>query len=837
MFEFWNGRQRGGSMSLRNPWSLLVMGWILLMSATVGAQPQHLFPRYLCETATADLFCQSFQKNSDGVQLLAAPGAVTGVAVGQLTHNGSRQSLIYKAGRTGGPVLQFGEQVLPQVSGDDFFYEVLLRPFANSTTDRETVYLTLTPADGRALYAVGLKAGSSIYTSKVELVTLAPAQVSVLKEAAVPVVLGSQEGEDGQWYLLRVERREGSLRVYLQNQLVLSDPNFGRQSFRHAGIWSYNRSFELDYLRFGRQAAVGPQLLLQGLENQPLRVYQQQESGRLPWQVLGVDATDMRWSNLTPTLVQLESDSQSFRLHYLRPGMASVMLQSQSQPHIFKQIQLQIEPAPSFPSHTVAIPTNRLSPLPGSTVAADSLLSIKFASPIQVGSSGAVRIYQLQAGQAPVLVDEIRTGNEFDHFGSQRIEKYRTLRRPLIWSQDQTLYIKPHSHRLAPGQRYQVELSAGLVEQENGQAFLGVGLDAQWIFATKPAPAAKPILQVGPEHTADFATVQGALNYVMALENPAIVQRIELAAGIYHEPLYLTGIKQLTIAGAGAELSRIEFTNYDSLNSGLGVGVKPVVGHSAGGRSVFFVDEVGQLTLQHLSIKNLHQRQKDLRNQAETIYFNSTGRLLALHSHFISEQDTLMLKGTSYFRQCLIAGNVDFIWGQNYLSLFEQNEIRSVGNSVPPVHKAAVEGSYILQARTISPEAPGFIFIKNRFTHVAGPTGRQVAPQSTFIARSAGRPSYYDQVLLIDNQLGNHIAAQGWAGPQQHEPAANPAQATAQSGWREYGSTDLSGQPLPLQQRQYGKLLTKETLPYQDATDVLKQHWPDFDWALLQDRR
>ncbi len=839
MLEYVFVQQRLGSRLLRIYWPLWVILWALVLLASPHAAAQQLnpSPRYQCEIATSDSFCQSFNQDSHGVTLLAAPEAASGIGLGQLKQDMQRQSLMYRAGRTGGRVLQFGESVFPKIADGDFFYEALLRPFANSTTDRETVYLTLQPANGSELYAVGLKAGSSIYTSKVELATLQQTQVRVLKEVAVPVVLGRQDGEDGQWYLLRVERRQGMLRVYLQNQLLLTDSNFGNQSFTYAGIWSYNRSFELDYLRLGRQASIGPQLMLQGLENQPLRAYQHDDSGRLPWQVLGVDASDIRFINLTPQLLQVESDLQSFRLHYLRAGLASVMLQSKSQPHIFKQIQVQIDPALIFPTKTAAAFTERLSPAPGSLVAEDTLLSIKFAAPIQVASTGAVRIYQVNEGQPPVLVDEIRAGMELDSFGRQSLATYRTLRRPMIWHQDQTLYIKPHSQRLQPGQRYQVELSAGLVKLGSGPAFTGIGQDAQWTFTTKPSPQAKPILRVGPDQAADFSTVQGALNYVMALKNPAVVKRIELAAGIYHEPLYLTGIKQLTITGAGAELSRIEFSNYDSLNSGLGVGVTPVAGHSAGGRSVFFVDDVEQLTLQHLSIKNLHQRQKDLRNQAETIYFNSTGRLIALNSHFISEQDTLMLKGTSYFRRCLIAGNVDFIWGQNYLSLFEQNEIRSVGNSVHPIHSTAVEGSYILQARTISPEAPGFIFINNRFTHVAGPTGRKVAPKSTFIARSAGRPAYFDQVLLIHNQLGQHIAPQGWAGPLQQEPIANPAQPTAQSGWREYGSTDLAGQSLSLQQRQYGKQLSKDDLPYQDAVEVLKQHWPDFDWTLLQDSR
>ena len=680
---------------------------------------------------------------------------------------------------------------------------------------------------------MGLKAGSSIYTSKIELATIRHSQVTVLQEVALPLVLGSQDGSDGQWYLLRVERRQGILRVYLHNQLLLTDTSLGDRSLSHAGIWSYNRSFELDYLRLGVHAATGPQLTLQQLENQPLRVYQHQQSEQFRWQVSGVAASDIRFVNLTPQRLKIESEAASFRLHYLSPGPASLLLQSKSQPHIFKQIQLKIEPALTFPTTTAVDLQHRLSPTPDSQVPADTLLQVTFEQDIDVAPTGAARIYLVQPAQARQLVDEIHPGLELDAFGSVRLDKYRTVRRPLIWSQGRTLFIKPHSHRLQPGMRYQVELSAGLVQQNSGASFDGIGKDADWLFSTRPAPAAKAVLSVAADAKADFATLQGALNFVMTQPATSVVQRIELAAGIYHEPLYLTGVDKLTIAGAGAALSQIEFSNYESLNSGLGLGVKPVPGHSAGGRSVFFIDDVAQLTLQQLSIKNLHQRRENLRNQAETIYFNSTGRLIALNSHFISEQDTLMLKGTSYFRHCLIAGNVDFIWGQNYLSLFDQNEIRSVGNSVQPSHTEFVEGSYILQARTISPEAPGFIFINNRFTSFPGPSGSKISPGTTFIARSAGRPAYVDQVLLLHNQFDSHIAAQGWAGPLQDEPVANPATPTPHSGWREYGSRNLAGQPLQLQQRKYGLVLTADTLPYSTAEEVLQRHWPDFDFALL----
>jgi hypothetical protein len=41
----------------------------------------------------------------------------------------------------------------------------------------------------------------------------------------------------------------------------------------------------------------------------------------------------------------------------------------------------------------------------------------------------------------------------------------------------------------------------------------------------------------------------------------------------------------------------------------------------------------------------------------------------------------LQLKGYAWFYKSLIVGNVDFIWGANHVALFEDSEVRSVGDS------------------------------------------------------------------------------------------------------------------------------------------------------------
>ena len=86
------------------------------------------------------------------------------------------------------------------------------------------------------------------------------------------------------------------------------------------------------------------------------------------------------------------------------------------------------------------------------------------------------------------------------------------------------------------------------------------------------------------------------------------------------------------------------------------VGSAPVgSGTPGGGRGVFLVQGgADMLTLKNLTLKNTHLRNKVDSNQAETIYFNSNGRLVANNASFIGEQDTLLLEGYSWFYNSLV---------------------------------------------------------------------------------------------------------------------------------------------------------------------------------------
>ena len=277
--------------------------------------------------------------------------------------------------------------------------------------------------------------------------------------------------------------------------------------------------------------------------------------------------------------------------------------------------------------------------------------------------------------------------------------------------------------------------------------------------------------------------MQGALSYVMRSVGKDEASTITIKNGRYHEMLFLRGKNKLTIQGESRAGVVIDFDNNDGFN--LGTGASRPAGSSVltGGRALLLVEDADLLTLDALTIHNT-----DLKagkgDQAESIYFNSPERLVAKHVSFVSRQDTVLVNGYSWFYDCLIAGDVDFIWGYANAALFENSEIRTVGDNTD-----ASKGGYVLQARSRNAQDRGYVFLNSRLTRGAGvPDGK------TTLARSSGRLTAFDQVAFIDTSMDAHIAPAGWHNKPMPTPAI--ATATATTCWREYNCTMPSGAPL-----------------------------------------
>jgi hypothetical protein len=136
--------------------------------------------------------------------------------------------------------------------------------------------------------------------------------------------------------------------------------------------------------------------------------------------------------------------------------------------------------------------------------------------------------------------------------------------------------------------------------------------------------------------------------------------------------------------------------------------------------------------------------------------------------------------------------------------LFEESEIRSVGDTM-----SATSGGYVVQARTVAKADKGFVFLNSTLTHGVGPAGGDVPMGTTYLARSSGLPDAWDNVAYINCKMDSHVIPVGWAYLANNNPASNPATSSAAGGWREFGTTDLSGAALDPSMRSGGYTLTQ----------------------------
>jgi hypothetical protein len=159
---------------------------------------------------------------------------------------------------------------------------------------------------------------------------------------------------------------------------------------------------------------------------------------------------------------------------------------------------------------------------------------------------------------------------------------------------------------------------------------------------------------------------------------------------------------------------------------------------------------------------------------------------------FKSFQDTLYVTGgRDYFRDCFIAGNVDFIFG-NATAVFEHCTINSLRRS----------GGGITAPNTRPGSAMGLVFLDCTLTDsdpqakpdemtngaTSGPGALAMPAGSVFL----GRPWQYVRnscsSIFINCKMDGHISAAGWSPWDARN--TNPAGSTR---FAEYNSTQLSG--------------------------------------------
>jgi pectate lyase len=762
--------------------------------------------------ATGLYFCDDFQNGSTAKwNLLPVAGPNGTFGVTDEAAGSASKVLQYTAATTGGVLALVNPDAFGGVPSADYYVEARIRPMANGTTGNKLLYLVARYADAGNWYGAGLNVQSSTTSTQVEIARMLNGTLSRPKQVKAPIAM------DAQFYTVRFEMIGTTLTVYLDGKNLgsITDASFAQRGL--IGLYTSNKSFQIDDVRVGDPRQKPVQLTLD-----PAGTTYTAEAGDAPRAIavtaVTADGTadSFTVTSSNPAVVNATTSGNTVTLTPLSAGSASIVFTSGSEPGLTRTIAATIGAQFIQPTQTYTLQGVTSPAAQAGAVNVDTVLKLTFDSPPTLGANGSIRIFRKSDD---ALVDVIRTSGETDSLGYPGQALVRRVNTAPIRIAGNTVSISPHANKLAYGAEYYVAIADGVFTNTSlgGQPFVGIGKLGGWSFTTKAAAPTTTTVTVDDDGAADFRTVQGALNYAMRNFAKAAPVTINVKNGTYDELLYLNGKDNVTLKGESRDGVVIRYTNNDTLNTGTGSSQSPTVaGSPAGGRAVMLVESSDMLVLDTLTINNTTIRSPAISGQAETLYFNSDTRLIAKHANFTSEQDTLNLKGWAWFYDDLVAGNVDFIWGGSHAALFENSEIRSVGDSAN-----ASSGGYVLQARVPAATDVGYVFLNSALTHGPGPGPNHgdVPAGSTYLARSPGTTATWDNVAFVNCRMDAHVAAVGWAGQGVNgQPAPNPAVATADAGWREYGSTTLAGTPLDLRTRVGGYVLSDADVANRFAT-------------------
>lgn len=298
------------------------------------------------------------------------------------------------------------------------------------------------------------------------------------------------------------------------------------------------------------------------------------------------------------------------------------------------------------------------------------------------------------------------------------------VRKQLMRVVDNYLIIKTHNDSsayglLADSTSYTVSVS-GVTGTINKASVS----DVSWSFTTKAAPSISGTeISAGHNGTEDFYSVQGALNYVRKNGSAGDSYKINVSEGCYYERLFYNGAADITISGDSSDSenargakTRFYWNNFEGLISGQS---------GARARAAFFFNGSANVNLRYLTMQNVADRSTDVKSgnaQAEALSADISGKLTAYQCSFASHQDTLYIgaKGNrSWFYDCYIEGDTDYIWGYGDVVLVEKCDLRCIRDTYVDKQK-----SYIFAARTYDTQEvnKGFVLLDSKVTIDSGVT-------------------------------------------------------------------------------------------------------------------
>ncbi len=347
----------------------------------------------------------------------------------------------------------------------------------------------------------------------------------------------------------------------------------------------------------------------------------------------------------------------------------------------------------------------------------DPSLRLRFDGTPSLGNSGSVRVYDATNPGSPVAEINLSVSQITDTIGGANFN----LPRPAYVDGNEAIFLLPAAG-LDYGHSYYVTIDAGVVTGPDGQGVVVSDPD-DWRFSVADAgPSDTSNLRVSLDGTGQFCSVLGAID---AADNSGATISIE--PGAYYGVIYFRDKDGLSLVGTDRDRVKLAGVNNNNLNP------------STRGRALFGTEGISDLLIENLTIENQTPQGG---SQAEALALLSCDRCIVRNTTVHSLQDTLLWSGKLYAEDCLIEGNVDYIWGTG-TAYFNRCEIKTVGRR-----------GYNLQARN-SGSNYGYVFVDSRLTADPGITG-------DILARIDVTAYPASHVAYIDCEMGSHIDPAGF---------------------------------------------------------------------------
>lgn len=419
-------------------------------------------------------------------------------------------------------------------------------------------------------------------------------------------------------------------------------------------------------------------------------------------------------------------------------------------------------------------------------ISIDQQLRLTFPSPPKLGLTGALRIHDASNNAVVATIDRSQFitytlfGGTIINSAKQTLQGKALYFLPMAIYGNEVWVTLSAAQRLAYGKTYYVTMDTGLLIDSDNAAYPAITSTTAWRFSTKASGPATPTTSTGPteitvglDGTGDFATIQGASDWIP--QNNTLPRTIRVKPGVYRDTAYFAQNRDfVTLVGDGADRENVQLIHLYAAE---------VYADFARGMGTLRIDS-NDVTVRDMTIDNAtYVAQRNLAGAfapdapafagpINTVA--TTGKRLVFDNMLIKGgQDTLYtITGIAYFNNCEIWGSVDFIYG-DALGVFDQCDIvqiRSTGGPVgaPSTPFAQPYGEVFLNCRF--PRA----LVANGYPYDVGTNN------TTFI-----RPWRQDGATAVINcQLGTHISTKGWGEWDSREVTCRA---------REYGSTMIGG--------------------------------------------